>query len=417
DAPKTAANLNEKVTLQGKAESYTGAAIDGGQVKYRVVREVRWPYWWGWYHSWRMRSVSASQEIAHGTATTEANGTFKIQFVAKPDSKATEKDEASFTFSIYADVTDAAGETRSAQRAINVGFAALQATLSAGDWQTEDQPVDLDIGTSTLDGEPQVAEGVLKVHRLKQPDGVHRPYMGEISSYRPGPTPEKPDLSDPNWWELGDVVAERGFTTDTNGSARVSLKLELGIYRALLESQDRFGKKTTARAQIRVVKPDDTKLPIRIPHWLDAPKWSLEPGEEFMALWGTGYPEGRAFVEIEHRHRLIQRFWTRAGQTQQQIKQSVSEAMRGGFTLHVTQVRENRAYHESRHIDVPWSNKNLDIQWEHFTSKLGPNQKETWTAVIKPPSAKNTSAERRVAEVVATLYDQSLDQFLPLYWQ
>ena len=45
--------------------------------------------------------------------------------------------------------------------------------------------------------------------------------------------------------------------------------------------------------------------------------------------------------------------------TIQQIKQAVTEAMRGGFTLHVTQVRENRAYLESRHIDVPWNNKDF----------------------------------------------------------
>ena len=101
-----------------------------------------------------------------------------------------------------------------------------------------------------------------------------------------------------------------------------------------------------------------------------------------MALWGTGYDEGRAFIEIEHRHKMVKRYWTKPGQTQQQIKRAVTEAMRGGFTLHVTQVRENRAYLESRHVDVPWSNKDLELKWEHFTSKLEPGQKETWTAVI-----------------------------------
>jgi uncharacterized protein YfaS (alpha-2-macroglobulin family) len=442
-APKIAAKLSDKVRLQGKAESYTGAAIDGAQVKYRIVREVRWPYWWGWYRSWRMRSVSASQEIAHGTATTETDGTFKLEFVAKPDPKVSPEDEASFSFSIFADVTDTAGETRSAQRSINVGFTALQTTLSVGDWQTEDKPVEVGINATTLDGEPQTAEGSVKIYRLKQPETVHRPYLGEISSYRPGPTPEAPDLSDPNWWELGDVVEEKGFTTDTNGMAKFSSKLGTGVYRAMLETQDRFGKKVTARQQIRVLKPDDTKLAIKIPHLLDAPKWSLEPGEEFMALWGTGYDAGRAFVEIEHRQKLIQRFWTNPGQTQQQVKQAVTEAMRGGFTLHVTQVRENRAYLQSRQVYVPWSNKDLEITWEHFTSKLGPGQKETWTAVISAPKERGARVpsspdqkktgkssgldgvsphhemdpEKAVAEMVATLYDQSLDQFMPLYWQ
>ena len=110
-----------------------------------------------------------------------------------------------------------------------------------------------------------------------------------------------------------------------------------------------------------------------------APKWSLEPGEEFSALWGTGYDQGRAFVEIEHRHKLVQSYWTDPAATQATIKQSVTEAMRGGFTVRVTMVRENRAYLESRRVDVPWTNKDLKLRWEHFVSKLQPGQKETWT--------------------------------------
>src|ERR1044071_9088264 len=52
DAPKEAARLNQRVSLSGHAISYTGAAVDGARIRYRVVRDVRWPYWWGW-DSWR----------------------------------------------------------------------------------------------------------------------------------------------------------------------------------------------------------------------------------------------------------------------------------------------------------------------------------------------------------------------------
>src|SRR4030095_4384362 len=114
---------------------------------------------------------------------------------------------------------------------------------------------------------------------------------------------------------------------------------------------DRFARKVTGQAQIRVVDPAATKLAIKIPQLFDAPAWSVEPGKEFMALWGTGYDDGRAFVAIEHRHKMIERYWTRAGETQQQIKRAIDESMRGGFTLHITQVREKRAYLVSRHID------------------------------------------------------------------
>src|SRR5207249_2904950 len=96
---------------------------------------------------------------------------------------------------------------------------------------------------------------------------------------------------------------------------------------------------------------------------------------------------------------------------QEPIRQAVTEAMRGGFTLHVTRVRENRAYLDSRGIDVPWSNKELTVRWEHFVSKLQPAQKETWTAVITGPNA-----QKAVAEMAAVLYDQSLDAYNPHEW-
>jgi uncharacterized protein YfaS (alpha-2-macroglobulin family) len=413
DAPKVAAKLNDKVSLIGKAESYTGAAVDGAKVKWRVVREVRWPWWWGWYDSWRVRQIGASQEIAHGTATTGTDGTFTIEFVAKPDPQVAEKDEATFSFSIYADVTDGAGETRSANRSVNVGFVALRAMVSADDWQVEEKPVELKISTTTLDGEGQTAEGVVKIHRLKEPAQTQRPDMGEISHYRRGP--KDPDQSDPNNWELGDVVEQKGFTTDAEGKAKLEFKLGTGAYRAMLETQDRFGKKVTGRLALRVLKPSDTKLAIKIPHLLAAPEWRREPGQDFTALWGTGYEAGRAFIEIEHRHKMLKRYWTKAGDTQAQIQQAVDESMRGGFTLLVTQVRENRAFLDTRHIDVPWSNKDLDLKWEHFTSKLGPAQKETWTLVLGKGRGTNVT-ERTVAELAATLYDESLDAYLGHQW-
>ncbi len=162
---------------------------------------------------------------------------------------------------------------------------------------------------------------------------------------------------------------------------------------------------------LNVMAPDAKKFPIKVPNMVVGPKWTLEPGEEFMALWGSGYDQARAYMEIEHRGKIVKSFWTEAGATQQPVKLAVTEAMRGGFTLHVTMVRENRAYLESRHVDVPWTNKNLTVKWEHFVSKLEPGQKETWTAVISGPDAK-----KAVAEMVAALYDESLDAYLPHNW-
>ena len=418
DAPKDAAKLLAAVKLQGKATGYTGAAINDAQVKWRVVRQVRYPMWWGWYYWWRPAAPNNSQEIAHGTAVTKADGTFDVEFTAKPDLTVSEKDEPTFHYQIFADVTDTTGETRSSDRSINVGYTALAATLAAGDWQSSDKAVVVDISTTSLDGIGQTAEGSLKIYRLKEPAKVERASLGDRHHY-PMPMGKnaanfkpEPDASQPNSWELGPVAATHGFTTDKDGKASFSAKLPVGVYRAMLETQDRFGKKVTAQLPVQVIDPKAAKLAIKIPNLVAAPKWSVEPGEEFMALWGSGYGTARAFVEVEHRHKILQSYWTEQGLTQFSIKQAVNEAMRGGFTLHITMVRENRAYLSSHHVNVPWTNKNLSVKWERFVNKLEPSQKETWTAVITGPDAK-----KAVAEMVATLYDESLDQFLPHRWQ
>ena len=415
--PKDAGKLGADVTVPGKATAYTGAAIGGAKVQWRVVREVRFPpwCWWGWYGLPPGRG--ASQNIAHGTALTGSDGAFTVTFTALPDLSVSEKTEPTFTFTVYADVTDTTGETRSGSQSLLVGYTALAATIRADAWQTQDKPVEWTLATTSLDGEPQAAEGTLAIHALKQPDRVARAALSENRPYwvyasrGSANTEPQADPANPDSWELADVVAEQPFKTGATGELKLATPLKAGIYRAMLETKDRFGKAVTARQTMQVMDVKSATYPVRVAHQFAAPAWSVEPGETFTALWGTGYPTGRAYVELRHRNQTLRAFWTGAGRTQEIIEQAVTEAMRGGFTVLITYVRENRAYLENRVVDVPWSNKKLTVKWEHFTSKLEPGKKETWTAVVSGPDARPA-----VAEMVATLYDASLDQYLPHSW-
>ena len=412
-APKEPAKLGAEVSVEGTAKAYTGAAIGEAQVAYRVVREVRYPIWWYW-RCWWNPPRAASQEIAHGTTTTDPDGKFTVTFPAQPDPSVSEKDEPVFHFTVHADVTDTTGETRTAQRVVNVGFTALQASLTADEWQTADRPVTLTISTRSLDGEPRAATGKVRVYQLQQPERVQRPSLQPVYfRWRGGriDSPPPSDPANPDSWALGELLSEREFTTDASGTVQQTVELPAGPARALLETEDGLGKMVTAVLPLQVLDPKSERFAIKVPSRVAAPRWSLQPGDTFMALWGTGYEQGRAYVEIEHRGKLVQSYWTRTGVTQAAIEQGVTEAMRGGFTLRVTQVRENRAYFESRSVQVPWSNKDLTIRWEQFTSKLAPGEERVWTAIISGDKATQVAAE-----MVATLYDASLDAYLPHSW-
>ncbi len=408
--PAAAPKLGASTQLTGKATAYTGAAIGGAKVKWRVERAVRLPFWCWW---WQPPAVKA---VAHGAAMTGADGTFEVAFTAAPDRSVPEKNEPVFTYSIHADVTDSTGETRSSTHTINVGYTALQAELDADEWQIPDKPAGFTITTRSLDGVPQMAEGTLTIHALKQPAQVARAALPRYDTYRyhrrPVQTTEPPaDPANPDSWEPGPLVSDHPFKTDAAGESVVSAPLPAGIYRVSLATKDRFGKPVTARHTVQVLDPQATRYGVKQADHLAAASWSVEPGEKFTALWGTGYDRGRAFVELECEGRTLQSYWTAPDPTQALITQPVTEDMRGGVTMRVTYVRENRAYLREHIVNVPWTNKQLAVKWESFRSKLLPGQPETWTAVVTGPDA-----ERATAEMVATLYDASLDQFAPHQW-
>lgn len=418
EAPKEAARLGALVTMKGKASAYTGAAIGGAKVAWRVVRGIRFPEWCWWGRLYLPPACGGSQEIAHGTLTTGSDGSFAVQFTALPDLSIPERNEPVFPFEVYADVTDTAGETRSCSKRVQVGYTTLEASVSVGEWQTSDEPVEWTLASTSLDGEPQEAAGLLKVYALKQPETVMRAAL-EARHYDRYPMrapsgsghEPAPDPANVESWPMGDCVAEMPFTTGAEGKAKLATALKAGIYRAMLETKDLSGKPVTARRTVQVVDVKSSRYPVRMANYFVAQKGSVEPGETFRAVWGTGYDSGRAFVEMERNGKLLRSGWTGAGRTQEFIEQAVTENLRGGFSLRVTYVRENRAYLNERVIEVPWSNKKLMVKWEHFVSKLDPARKTNWTAVVTGPEAR-----RCVAEMVAGLYDTSLDQYLPHDW-
>ena len=144
-------------------------------------------------------------------------------------------------------------------------------------------------------------------------------------------------------------------------------------------------------------------------------KDELQPGDTFNALWSSGYDSARAFVTLSHRGRVLQQFWTDPTRTQQKITLPVTESLRGGFTLNIWQVRDNRIYKGQRKIRVDWKNKELGFAWERFNSKLVPGGRETWILRVIPPAepASSPPSAQQVAlppEVAVALYDDSLEK-------
>jgi hypothetical protein len=409
-AAKEPPRLNQNVTVVAKATAYTGAAIDGAKVKWKVTRSAQWPTWsrWCW---WFLSSTSSQKQIAHGTAVTNAKGEVEVTFLAQPDLSIDPKQEPTFVYEVAVDVTDSTGEARSGSRAVRAAYVDLAASMGAGEWLEAADDVVIKVDTRSIDGEPLPAKGTISVHRLKQPEQVIRAPLsngfnprGYMSEAQPVKNP-----SDPNSWELDELVQKIDFATDDKGVADASCKLEAGEYRAILETTDRAGKKVTALLPLRVLDLTSKSFSTKVAHHFSAKSWNLQPGDDLVAVWGTGYDEGRFYYEIEHRGVVLRKGWSDGKSTQEVIRFPITEEHRGGLSIRTMFQKQNRSYLRQHMVYVPWSNKQLTMRFESMRDKLQPGAKETWKVRIE-------GAEKDAVEMMGALYDASLDAFLQHHW-
>lgn len=403
-APVAPSTLGGEVEVKGFAKSYTGAPANGAKVKWKVERNVSWAGAGAW-RGWNDLDLDPV-EIAAGETVTGADGGFSVRFTAAPDEVLDPAMDPVFSYWVTAEVVDQAGEDGEESCEVCAGYTEYAAEVSADDWQEAGKPVVFEVETRTHDGEPFPAEGVLRVYPVRQPERCPR----EIEeSYDESPLATGP-RSGLDGWELGDLVRElpvRTVKTDEGDTlAKVSAELPAGMYRAVFEGKDRGGCKVQAFARMQVVDPAADRFAMKLPFFFGAPEKDYQPGQTCSVLWGSGFESARACVEWYRDGVLLKREWSREGRTQQVFSLTLDESLRGGVSVRVFQHSMNRPHSDSLSIDVPWANKKLTLSWEHLTSKLEPGAKDVWTAVVKGPDGAPAAAE-----MVATLYDASLDVF------
>ena len=411
--------LNEKITIKGKAVSYAGVDVDRAQVQYRVVRTAMFPYW----NYYRREYPSSPQlEISHGTAMTNDKGEFFISFDALPDLNLSKESDPVFNFNIHADVTDLNGETQGESQMVSVSYKTLLLSVDIPETVNRDLAPDFKIGTHNLSGTFVAAKGNISVARLKEPQRLLRK--------KSWPTPEHylltkeeyekifpydtwSDEDNPEKWEVEKMIFLFQFDTGKDTMLHVpGLKeWKQGVYRLEANSKDNDNRDIRFVKYITVFSSKEKQAPVNKVDWFSVLKDNAEPGGTDLFLIGTRDNDVRVLYEIEQKNTIISKQWLTLNNEQKLVAVPIEEKYRGNIAVHFTFVKHNNDYHFNHVLTVPYTNKDLDISFETFRSKLVPGQKEEWHVKIK---GKN--GERVAAEMLAGMYDASLDAFKPHHW-
>ena len=416
--------LNDSVTVEGSAVSYAGANLSDAKVQYRVTRQATFPFW-GWYYFkniWSPPTPSHSMEITNGVVTSDANGNFKITFKAIADPAISKNTLPVFNYSVHADVTDINGETQSSETAASVGYVALQAELNLKEVLFSYLADTLGISTKNLNGEPENAKGNIAIYKLKEPDRLMRDRLWEVPDTfvlakdefaKNFPVDVYEDDNRFETWEKESKVLESAFNTETSKEIplRGISEWKPGKYIAELATKDKFGVEVKAKKYFTVYNPVTKAVPYKTLSWFHAVNEKCEPGETAKFLIGSSAKDVQVLYEVFAGNSLVCRQWIELSNQVKTIQLPVEEAYRGNFAVSLVFTRQGRNFSYLPVVAVPFSNKELKMETTTFRDKLTPGQKEEWRLKISGPKG-----EKVAAEMLAGMYDASLDAFTANYW-
>ena len=425
--PSGTYRLLDSITVTGKAMAYAGNNIDGAKVVYRVIRKVQFPIWWGWGSYFRTGrpyypQSNEEMEITNGETITNANGTFSVSFKALPDESIDKKNQPVFYYEVHADITDINGETRSGSTTIAVAYQSLQIDISIADRIEADSIRNLKIKSANMNGIFEKASVTVTLQKLISPKKILRERywetpdlftMSKTEYYQLFPHDIYSDENQLNKWETGDKLIDKTDSSNENGSWTITNgQLQTGWYKLTAVAKDKFGEPVRAEKFIQITDGRGQTAENLEKISISANKETVAPGENVQYHISTGYdklwlihgtgrmdkPLNTAYIQVNagaaYNHEL-----------------SVSESDRGGISLNVAFVKHNRAYSQSNNLLIPWSNKDLSLQYETFRSKLLPGSEEQWKLNIR-----GHKGDAIAAETLISMYDASLDQFKQHKW-
>lgn len=411
--------LNTDVKVVGNAVAYAGNMIDGATVKYRVVRTAYFPYWCWW--RWGYQPYSGSFEVAQGEIETDENGEFEIVFNAKEDKSVDHKYSPTYTYQIVADVTDINGETRSGQAYVSVGVNAMKLSLNIPSEIDKSKMSHFYVSTTNLNGQPIDAKVDITISKLKAPDQVFRTQFWTVPDNKLIPIAEyqknfPQDVYDeenlPQNFLKEKSMMNISVNTEKNDSVNYGNKnhWDPGYYHVMAKSIDEFGTEVLYEDYISIYDSRDNKVHNNEVLWVKQITNSVEPGEyaEFLV---SSKDEIKLNYKVVKENKIVEEKTIVLKNEQKKLSFKVNEDDRGGFSVFFSTVRNERSYYETQYVSVPFTNKDLKIKFETFRNKMLPGSKEEWK--IKVTGAKG---EMVAAEMVAAMYDASLDEFASNYF-
>jgi uncharacterized protein YfaS (alpha-2-macroglobulin family) len=416
---KESYKLNDTITVKGKVTAFSGYGLSQAKVAYHITRSrniIFMPYKPGVKFNYRNNYNNPIAEIKADTILTDNQGNYTIKFKAIPGDDENAK-TTDYTYAITADVTDESAETHSGQTSVMVGNNDVKIT---GNLPSQVFAKDADKGTvgiTNLNNQPEKGDIKVEIYALKDPGQLFKNRLWtKPDQYFLSKLDFKADFPDYAYgnedefaaWPRTKLISTVNLNADTSKLDSIDLaelrKQASGVYQVVVSARNEKGDTSSFTKYVNLIA--DPAKAASTADWVIPVLNSVKPGSNAEFLVGLNQ---KINVLVEHysNAKLISSKWITVDKGLQSIKIPIAGTEKNAAVQFMA-VYNNRMYNSYQKIYIASPDNNLKIKFITFHNKLEPGQKEQWKLQVS--GANN---ERLATEMVAALYDASLDDITP----
>lgn len=369
-------NWGDTVVVKATAKTYSGVPVQGAKVEYQVTRRNQL-WWWG--------AGSAGQLVKTDSCVTREDGTFDVEIPL--EASLSGKDEADmsdfmriarfFNFEVSAIVTDISGESHEGVMSLPLGT----------------KPTILTVNLPKR----------IETDSLKTVTFAYRNASGMPISSRLKYRIDKGEWKDA---EANVSVSIKEYASSAS-SASSSLVWKSGVHQLeAICGQDTLQQKFT------LFSMKDTHPVEPTTEWYyQTAKTFPRDGKPVYIQVGSSENGAHIVYSIIAGNKLLEKGAWELGDSIVTLPFTYKEEYASGIVLNYSFVKQGKCYTRMMSIARPLPEKKLNIAWKTFRNRLTPGQKEEWTLKITTPDGKPAKAQ-----LMSVLYDKSLDQITPHFW-
>ena len=361
--------FGDTIQVEAVAKTYAGVPVQGAKAHYKIeTAEVS--FWRWWETDWNLLS---EQDV-----TTDDDGLARVPLYLDPTAL-DEREYSLVQYRISFDVTDQAGETRSA----HYQFALSRRTFAL----SVKVPATLDVSDAS---QHVVIEAINANHEPVSCSGTY-------TLCASGETETKP-------LQQGTFQAGKPLSLP---------KLTAGSYTLKAEATDRDGTPIKVEQTFNVFNSKHELAPAGFTtDFLFVTHSTFSQEQDAELFFSPAEGDVLLGYHLLANDRLIERRQLQLDHQIVRLRFPYRVEYGDGISLQLYYVRNGHLCCERRAFSYVQPDRKLKLSWSTFRDRLYPGQDEEWILTISDPQGRPVSG----AELLATMYDASLDALSPHSW-